>query len=54
MSLYNIIQSLNLNNTNNNRIALYSSIKIISNYIKGETSKLKKSELINFTCEAYD
>ena len=45
MSLYDVISSLNLDNSNK-RINLYSSIKLISNYIKGETSKFKKSDLI--------
>lgn len=49
MSLFNIIKNLNLSNTNQqnlDRTQLYSSIKLISNYIKGETSKFTKSELI--------
>lgn len=48
MSLFNIIKNLNLeNNTIKiNRNELYSSIKLISNYIKGETSKFTKLELI--------
>jgi len=50
MSFYNIIKNLNIKNkntilTNQDRIQLYSSIKLISNYIKGETSKFTKSEL---------
>lgn len=49
MSLFNIIKNLNLANTNqqnHDRTQLYSSIKLISNYIKGETSKFTKLELI--------
>lgn len=49
MSLLTIIKNLNLSNTNQqnlDRPQLYSSIKLISNYIKGETSKFTKSELI--------
>lgn len=49
MSLFNIIKNLNITNTNQqnqnlDRIQLYSSIKLISNYIKGETSKFTKSK----------
>jgi DNA polymerase III epsilon subunit-like protein len=46
MSLYDVISSLKIKDDMKNRIDLYSSIKLISNYIKGETSKLKKSDLI--------
>ena len=55
MSLFNIIKNLNITNTNQqnqqnqqnqDRTQLYSSIKLISNYIRGETSKFTKSELI--------
>jgi DNA polymerase III epsilon subunit-like protein len=43
MCLYNIIEKLNL--IENNRPQMYSSIKLISNYIKGELSKFTKLEL---------
>jgi len=51
MSLFDIIKNLNLSinqnliQNNQDRTQLYSSIKLISNYIKGETSKFTKSEL---------
>lgn len=48
MSLYNIINNLNFTNNNNDvdnmdRTQFYSSIKLISNYIKGET----KNHILN-------
>lgn len=49
MCLYDIIKNLELielNKNNNDKNKLYSSIKLISNYIRGETSKLTKIELI--------
>ena len=47
MSLHDIIYNLKLDNfTNkNDRSQMYSSIKLISNYIKGEVSKFTKVEL---------
>jgi len=50
MSLYDIIKNtINISNdlTNLDRTKLYSEIKLIGNYVKGETSKFTKSELIN-------
>ena len=50
MSLYDIIKNINISNvnvSNLDRTKLYSEIKLIGNYIKGETSKFTKSELIN-------
>jgi DNA polymerase III epsilon subunit-like protein len=47
MSLYDIIKYLNLDNQLDDRTLMYRSIKLISNYIRGEVSKLNKSELKN-------
>ena len=54
MSLYNVINNLNYFNSDSNynfdnmdRNQLYLVIKLISNYIKGETSKFTKSQLTN-------
>ena len=48
MSLYDIINNLELYE-NNNKQQIYSSIKLISNYIKGDVCKFTKTELINIT-----
>ena len=47
MSLHDIINGLGLKlvSDNDDRTRLYSSIKLISNYIKGEVSKFTKSDL---------
>ena len=44
MSLYSTISNLDLSNLKD-KISMYSSVKLISNYIRGDVSKFNKSQL---------